>query len=197
MKKFSLLNPKGTSVTIILHMFASLKKSLYGLKQAPRARYDPLCSSLLQWNFRQSKADMSLFTYHSPQGIIFLLMYVDDLILTGSKHRYPRSIYSQAPANFCPQRPWSSPLFPRHPSSSYSYRPCSHSNLICARTPHLSEFHWFQISCSPYGVKKTIPSQRQPLAYWFSTLSKYSWLSPILVARLPWYCVCCQQTQSI
>ena len=62
-----------------------LHKSLYGLKQAPRAWFDRFTSQLLHLGFVASLADPSLFIYQSNHTTIYLLLYVDDIILTGNK----------------------------------------------------------------------------------------------------------------
>ncbi|GAA0175462.1 transmembrane signal receptor [Lithospermum erythrorhizon] len=61
-----------------------LRKSLYGLKQAPRALFKKVSSYILSEGFVQSKADPSMFIYKSDAQLIYLLLYVDDSIITGS-----------------------------------------------------------------------------------------------------------------
>ncbi|XP_019072894.1 retrovirus-related Pol polyprotein from transposon RE1 [Vitis vinifera] len=61
-----------------------LRRSLYGLKQAPRAWFEKFRTTLLQFSFRQSKYDTSLFLRKSDMGIVVLLVYVDDIVITGS-----------------------------------------------------------------------------------------------------------------
>ena len=61
-----------------------LKKSLYGLKQAPRQWNAKLTSTLLENSFVQSKSDYSLFTKNDSGVFIGLLVYVDDIIITGN-----------------------------------------------------------------------------------------------------------------
>ena len=64
-----------------------LVKSLYGLKQAPRAWYEKLKSALKQWGFVNSKADTSLFIFRKNGCVLLLLVYVDDILLTGNNNK--------------------------------------------------------------------------------------------------------------
>ena len=61
-----------------------LRKSLYGLKQAPRAWNERFTSFLPSLGFQASLTDSSLFVQHSSHGTLLLLLYVDNIILTGS-----------------------------------------------------------------------------------------------------------------
>lgn len=61
-----------------------LHKAIYGLKQAPRAWFDKFSSFLLRFGFICSVKDPSLFIYYHGGVLIFLLLYVDDMILTGN-----------------------------------------------------------------------------------------------------------------
>jgi hypothetical protein len=66
------------------HYICKLDKALYGLKQAPRAWYSRLSSKLSDLGFVPSKADTSLFLYNRASTTIYLLIYVDDIIVTSS-----------------------------------------------------------------------------------------------------------------
>ena len=61
-----------------------LKKAIYGLKQAPRAWYNELRQFLLENGFVNSHSDTSLFILNTNGCILFLLVYVDDIIITGN-----------------------------------------------------------------------------------------------------------------
>jgi hypothetical protein len=60
-----------------------LKKSLYGLKQAPRAWYAKMESYMLSQNFVCCKSDSNVYMLRMTDSILFLVMYVDDLLITG------------------------------------------------------------------------------------------------------------------
>ncbi|KAJ0837766.1 putative RNA-directed DNA polymerase [Helianthus annuus] len=61
-----------------------LVKSLYGLKQAPRKWNERLTNVLIENGYVQSKCDHSLFMMSKPEITVFLLVYVDDVVITGN-----------------------------------------------------------------------------------------------------------------
>ncbi|KAL9293162.1 putative RNA-directed DNA polymerase [Arabidopsis thaliana] len=61
-----------------------LHKSLYGLKQAPRCWFAKLGSALKQYGFEQDYSDYSLFVLATGITKLHVLVYVDDLIITGT-----------------------------------------------------------------------------------------------------------------
>lgn len=77
-----------------------LNKSLYGLKQAPRQWFAKLSNALLTYGFSQSSSDHSLFTLHTPDSITIILIYVDDMILTGSSEHSIAAIKKHLQALF-------------------------------------------------------------------------------------------------
>jgi histone deacetylase 1/2 len=66
------------------HYVCRLDKALYGLKQAPRAWYARLSTKLLTLGFHASKADTSLFYFNKGGITVFVLIYVDDIIVASS-----------------------------------------------------------------------------------------------------------------
>jgi hypothetical protein len=61
-----------------------LQKAIYGHKQTPRVWFSRLSSWLLQLGFHGSLSDTSLFIYKSKHFTMFILIYVDDIIITFS-----------------------------------------------------------------------------------------------------------------
>lgn len=64
-----------------------LLKALYGLKQAPRAWFRRMKSFLISAGFVQSLADPSLFIFRHNNHTIYFLLYVDDIVITGSDNK--------------------------------------------------------------------------------------------------------------
>ena len=62
-----------------------LKKALYELKQAPRTWYGRIDSFLMSLGFTKSKADPNLYSKVEDGMQVILLLYVDDLFLTGDE----------------------------------------------------------------------------------------------------------------
>ncbi|XP_019416813.1 PREDICTED: uncharacterized protein LOC109328022 [Lupinus angustifolius] len=66
------------------HLVFKLQKSIYGLKQASREWHDKLTNTLIQTGFSKSFSNHSLFIKNTNIGFTTILVYVDDLILTGN-----------------------------------------------------------------------------------------------------------------
>jgi histone deacetylase 1/2 len=65
-------------------LVCKLHKALYGLKQAPRAWYERLTNALVSFGFHPSKCDPSLFVYSHKGITLYVLIFVDHILLTGS-----------------------------------------------------------------------------------------------------------------
>ena len=60
-----------------------LKKDMYGLKQAPRTWYGRINGFLSSLGFTKSKGDSNLYYKVEDGDLVLLLLYVDDLFVTG------------------------------------------------------------------------------------------------------------------
>uniref|UniRef100_A0A803NMC5 Reverse transcriptase Ty1/copia-type domain-containing protein n=1 Tax=Cannabis sativa TaxID=3483 RepID=A0A803NMC5_CANSA len=72
------------------HLVCKLNKAIYGLKQAPKAWFDKLHQCLLSFGFVSSKSDHNLFIQHTSHSMILLLVYVDEIIITGDPVENPQ-----------------------------------------------------------------------------------------------------------
>jgi hypothetical protein len=73
--------PTGSIDTARTDLVCRLNHSLYGLKLAPRAWYS--CFASLH-RLRRGKSDASLFIYRLDNDTVYLLLYIDDIMLTAS-----------------------------------------------------------------------------------------------------------------
>jgi hypothetical protein len=92
--------PQGFVDPAFPHHVCKLHKALYGLKQAPRAWFTRLSQTLLEIGFSSSQVDPSLFLYHSNSSHIFVLVYLDDIIVTGNNVVTIQSIITKLQAVF-------------------------------------------------------------------------------------------------
>ncbi|GJW75967.1 retrotransposon protein, putative, ty1-copia subclass [Tanacetum coccineum] len=72
------IDPQRPNHVCLLH------KSFYGLKQAPRAWFEHLSKALFDLGFKGSKTDPSLFIYSRRVTLLYILVYMDDIIVTGN-----------------------------------------------------------------------------------------------------------------
>jgi hypothetical protein len=77
--------PQGFEVEDRKSHLCRLKKDLYGLKQAPRAWYGHIDSFFTSLGFTNSKANSNLYFKIMNNEPLILLLYVDDLFLTGEE----------------------------------------------------------------------------------------------------------------
>ena len=77
------LPPSYSHPSGFLHRVCRLRRTLYGLKQAPQAWFAKFSSTISQHSFSSSSFDTALFLRRSSHGITILLLYVDNMIITG------------------------------------------------------------------------------------------------------------------
>eukprot|EP00253_Pinus_taeda_P004211 PITA_04211 len=76
--------PPGFKVASQEQKVCRLLKALYGLKQAPRAWYMKIDKYVIDHAFQWSPSDANMYIKHTGDEILFVVVYVDDLIITGS-----------------------------------------------------------------------------------------------------------------
>ncbi|GJX01308.1 retrovirus-related pol polyprotein from transposon TNT 1-94 [Tanacetum coccineum] len=88
------IDPQRPNHVCLLH------KSLYGLKQASRTWFQRLSKALFDIDFKGSKMDPSLFIYSRGHTLLYILVYVDDIIVTGNNKGTIDNIISQLGSAF-------------------------------------------------------------------------------------------------
>lgn len=76
--------PQGFVNSHFPNYVCRLKKALYGLRQAPRAWFTKLKDFLHQHDFQGCYSDSSLFVRSTNSSLTYILVYVDDIIITGN-----------------------------------------------------------------------------------------------------------------
>ena len=66
------------------HLVCKLKKSIYGLKQASRQWYIKFNNTITSFRFKENIVDRCIYLKVSGSKFIFLILYVDDILLASS-----------------------------------------------------------------------------------------------------------------
>ena len=82
-----MVQPRGFESGAHPEYVCKLRKALYGLKQAPRAWYGKIVEFLTQSGYSVAYVDSSLFVKAREGKLAIVLVYVDDLIVTGDDER--------------------------------------------------------------------------------------------------------------
>ena len=77
-----------------------LQKSLYGLKQSPLVWFGKFSQTVEEFGMQKSKSDHSVFYRNSSSGIILLVVYIDNIIITGSDFKGISSLKSFLQSQF-------------------------------------------------------------------------------------------------
>lgn len=77
-----------------------LNRSIYGLKQAPRAWNARFVNFITNQGFKRSKNDTSLFTYAKNGTRAYLILYVDDIVITASTSELRNSVIAALKMEF-------------------------------------------------------------------------------------------------
>jgi hypothetical protein len=66
------------------HMGCHLRRSIYGLKQASRQWYIKFDQTIRKFGFEENKEDNCIYAKFKKGKYIFLVLYVDDILLASS-----------------------------------------------------------------------------------------------------------------
>ena len=77
-----------------------LQKPLYGLKQSPRAWLGKFSQVVKEFGMQKTKSDHFVFYRNSSSAIILLVVYVDDIVITGSDSKCISSLNSFLQSQF-------------------------------------------------------------------------------------------------
>ncbi|XP_040372840.1 uncharacterized mitochondrial protein AtMg00810-like [Rosa chinensis] len=75
--------PPGYEASTGCRFVCKLNKSLYGLKQSPRAWFGRFSQAMRRFGYKQSNSDHTLFLKRCEGKLTALIIYVDDMIITG------------------------------------------------------------------------------------------------------------------
>ncbi|KAM2968487.1 hypothetical protein FF1_028628 [Malus domestica] len=75
--------PPGYALVSQPEMVCKLNKALYVLKQSPRAWFGWFQTVMMKYGFKQSNSDNTLFLKRQMSKLTTLIIYVDDMIVTG------------------------------------------------------------------------------------------------------------------
>ncbi|RVW35834.1 Retrovirus-related Pol polyprotein from transposon TNT 1-94 [Vitis vinifera] len=76
--------PEGFAKKGNEHLVCKLKKSIYGLKQASRQWYIKFNNTITSFGFKENIVDQCIYLKVSGSKFIFLILYVDDILLASS-----------------------------------------------------------------------------------------------------------------
>ena len=76
--------PEGFTKKENEHLVCKLKKSIYGLKQASRQWYIKFNNTITSFGFKENIIDQCIYLKVSGSKFIFLILYVDDILLASS-----------------------------------------------------------------------------------------------------------------
>lgn len=115
-------------------------------QQAPRAWFHKFRSCFSQLGFLSSKSDPSLFLDRSSNAVVGLLVYVDDILITGSDSHLVALFDSSTQCLLCARRSWSHALLSGHRGCSLLGLYSSFSNEVHSQHPFQSQNDGW---CSP------------------------------------------------
>ena len=82
------------------HMVCKLTRSLYGLKQAPRQWYKKFDSLMTKSGFYKAEKNPCCYFKKYTDSYVFLLLYVDDMLIAGSSTREINNLKTRLSTTF-------------------------------------------------------------------------------------------------
>eukprot|EP00253_Pinus_taeda_P023270 PITA_23270 len=92
--------PKGFAVKGKKELVCKVKKSLYGLKQSPRMWYQKFDTFIRGLGFTRSKTDHCVYFKLIGDHVIYLVLYVDDMLLVGNDNEIIQDLKTQLSSKF-------------------------------------------------------------------------------------------------
>ena len=120
-------------------LVCKLNKALYGLKQAPRAWFSKLQSALLTMGFNSAKCDCSLFIKITSHNTLYVLVYVDDVIITGSTQQAISQLIQELHSTFSLKDLGSLHYFLGIDFLGIEAKPTSERGLLLSQSKYISD----------------------------------------------------------
>ncbi|KAL6327135.1 hypothetical protein AAG906_014953 [Vitis piasezkii] len=92
--------PSGYVANTEGNIVCKLQRTLYGLKQSPRAWFGRFSTAMKKYGFQQSNSDHTLFLKHRQGKLTALIVYVDDMIITGDDSEEIARLQEQLASEF-------------------------------------------------------------------------------------------------
>jgi len=141
-----------------------LKKAICGLKQAPRALFHHFSNFLITIGFNCSKTDYSLFVHSSDNDIIYLLLYMDDIVIIGNNVSLIDNFINKLWQEFSIKDLGNFNYFFRPKSYSFSKGNVPQPSEVWKRYSYPSWSPWFKVNCNTNDYFSSFD-------YWWSSLS--------------------------
>jgi hypothetical protein len=81
-------------------LVCKLNKSLYGLKQSPRMWYQNFDTYILELGFVRKRVDHCVYSKQVGNHFIYVVLYVDDMLLVGNKMDVIKEVKSRLSSKF-------------------------------------------------------------------------------------------------
>jgi hypothetical protein len=92
--------PEGFSLKGKKELVCKMKKSLYGLKRSPRMWYQKFDTYMVRLGFTRSKDDHCVYFKLIGDHLIYLVLYVDDMLLIGNNKEIIQDVKNQLSSKF-------------------------------------------------------------------------------------------------